>query len=258
MKSYATVFGIVALSVLYSAIGMCDDEKGASSKGPISTTKLTGYRISFTAEKLYQSVITKLENRLSKNSNDVEALYIRSGIYLKLGRIADSLTDLNASIDLHPGAPEGYFRRGYLWVLLEEHDKALSDLDRALEASPEHPKALALRARIQCEKNPKADVSSELAKALEIDPNDPFVRSQSAHVSYLKGAMDEALREISAAEALQEKYASFDPAIFILRFQILCEKGEMPKALDALKVALQYQALLSPEIIEEIQSCLKE
>ena len=76
------------------------------------------------------------------------ALKSRGAAYLKLDKVREAITDMNAAIELAPENARAYHMRGLAFDKSGDFDRALEDFDRALKIDPDYGAAYYSRASL--------------------------------------------------------------------------------------------------------------
>ena len=119
----------------------------------------------------FEKAIDELNNFLSTNENNADALYTRAMCYRKTEAFDKSVEDLTAILRRLPNEPTLLCDRGITHFHNKNFEAALKDMDKAVEIDPNNPYRYSSRAFIRAE----IDINGAMEdyeKAIELDPKD--------------------------------------------------------------------------------------
>ncbi|MDH5599455.1 MAG: tetratricopeptide repeat protein [Cyclobacteriaceae bacterium] len=99
--------------------------------------KLSLANNSYYRDKDFEKAIYYLNEIITLDNENVEALILRGKSYQKLGDIQESLNDYNNAISHNPEAGEAYLSRGSLYLIAKQKSKACNDFKLALSLGVE-------------------------------------------------------------------------------------------------------------------------
>ena len=102
-------------------------------------------------------------------------------IHPQLGRLKESLSDLNHALSLQPTLSDAYWHRHLLFLLKGNEKAALDDLTLLLKQNKKHFGALRSKASLLVKKGDLASAVYNMTLAIALQPNDPesyFVRAE--------------------------------------------------------------------------------
>jgi tetratricopeptide (TPR) repeat protein len=114
-----------------------------------------------------------LNDSLSLNPNQVEALIQRAGIYRKLQAYDKAITDLTKAIQLDPvhATPQVFVQRGEVYTFQHTFSQALTDFNQALEQDRHNASAYLGRATLFRIQGQYEKAISDYDQALQSEPN---------------------------------------------------------------------------------------
>jgi tetratricopeptide (TPR) repeat protein len=84
----------------------------------------------------FDKAFMNVEKSISINGNDFYSIGLRGKILLDLGKLKESLADLNTAIRLMPSLSTHYADRGILFLMLGKNTEAQADFDKFLKLAP--------------------------------------------------------------------------------------------------------------------------
>lgn len=108
----------------------------------------------------YGRSIDLLSQAIELNPRYTLALKSRGAAYLKLDKVQEAITDMNAVIALAPENARAYHLRGLAFDKSGDYDKALEDFNQALDLKPDYGPAYYSRANLH-NKMGHPDLASE-------------------------------------------------------------------------------------------------
>jgi tetratricopeptide (TPR) repeat protein len=84
----------------------------------------------------FDKALLNVEKSISINNNDFYPIGLRGKILLNLGKLKESLADLNTAIRLMPSVSTHYADRGILFLMLGKNAEAQTDFDKFLKLAP--------------------------------------------------------------------------------------------------------------------------
>ena len=122
-------------------------------------------------KQAFEKAIEELNDFLSANQNNADALYTRAMCYRKTEEFEKSVEDLTTILQRLPNEPTLLCDRGISHFHNKNIEAALKDMDKAVEIDPNNPYRYSSRAFIKAE----VDVNGAMEdyeKAVELDPKD--------------------------------------------------------------------------------------
>ena len=176
----------------------------------------------------------------------------RAAVLLRMGRLEESLVDLERAIELSPPYPEVWINLGQTLNLLERHAEAVGAYSRALDLDPMQVLPWLGRAQAHEALGEAARAASDYRQALALDPDQPLVWANLAALEYEGGRLEAALDAI--VEAVRRKPDMAD--LYQNRAVVLRDLGR----LEAVAADLQQYLELAPdaEDAEEVRLQLEE
>ncbi|MEL7068383.1 MAG: tetratricopeptide repeat protein [Cyanobacteria bacterium J06581_3] len=168
---------------------------------------------------------------LSINPNTPYVLSQRCVLYFVSNQYDKAIPDCTKSIDTNPRIPEPYRGRGQSYFAKDDYDKAEPDLTNYIELNdelerPQDPSIYAARAVIRITKEDRDGAIADFTEAIALNPNE-------AQYYQLRGTL-QLLSENPEAAAKDLRKAS----------ELLTEKGESSKELDALLESMEQNGLI--------------
>lgn len=148
----------------------------------------------------YKSVISALDDAVSKAPDSGMLYYLRSGIALEHCHYANALKDINKLIDgniynndgIYNDCAEANFHLG-------KYDVALNNINQAILINPTDPLYYVLKSKILTALNTPKKALDALNLALNTDPNDVYLLAEKGLVEVILGNPKEGLKYLNEA-----------------------------------------------------------
>jgi tetratricopeptide (TPR) repeat protein len=121
--------------------------------------------------------LTRLNQILQQDSDNITALITRGDLYRNNGRYQEALADLNRSIQLDPNSYAAISLRGDIHRVQGKYDEAFVDLNRALELKQDSAFALRSRGALYREQGRYKEALEDLSHTISLDSNSAFAFS---------------------------------------------------------------------------------
>lgn len=100
---------------------------------------------------------------------------------LQLGRLTESLDDLNRAISIQPTFSDAYWHRHLLFLVQRDQKRALEDLSLLLKYNKKHYNAFRSKAALLLKKGDLSSAVYNMSQAIALHPNDSdsyFIRAR--------------------------------------------------------------------------------
>lgn len=191
--------------------------------------------VSLMQDNRREEALACLDDALRANARFLPALVSRGLVLTQLGRYEDALQDFDHFLAHAPASPEvghlrriavqgaldrydevialekpdaeTFFRRGNLYLRLQEAALALADYECVLALAPDHEGALNNRGNALLALNRHEEALIAYARVLDRQPDDVLALFNFGNVLQQLGHFDEALAAYDRAQALQPDFA---------------------------------------------------
>ncbi|MEQ8359499.1 MAG: tetratricopeptide repeat protein [Cytophagales bacterium] len=209
------------------------------------------------AIKLYGKVIksSKLEDKAAYPS-----VYKRAVCYYSIGKLEESLKDLELFIPEYPGVLQGYILKAFVYRDLGDLEALQATIDQALVIQPGDPSLIKWRAGIYLDMGEYEKVMEDMLYVRAIQ-NDPEVESYLGFAFYNLDQPDSAIQAMNRAIELDATYL---PA-YLYGGSFSLQEGNNELALKYLNVALRldpsnttaqfYKGVALVELEREDEAC---
>jgi len=166
-----------------------------------------------------------------------EAYYKSGHEYLKVGKSALAIEDLNKAIAANPDYAEAYSDRGEAYSYKGQYDKAIEDCSRAISINPNYAEAYLNRGRVYSfiankgGKNDSAILEKAIGdynKAIAINPNYSDAHISRGHAYLRKGKHDLAIEDYNKEIAINPN----DADAYNYRGDAYAKKGQYDLAIE--------------------------
>jgi predicted AlkP superfamily phosphohydrolase/phosphomutase/regulator of sirC expression with transglutaminase-like and TPR domain len=180
-------------------------------------------------EGRYAEAVETFEALLRENPKDGYLRASLAGALGALGRLDESLAQLDQAIDLEPVNPGAYHNRGAIYERQGKTEAAMREYETALQYDPGY--APARRALIQLRGGPpeKDWMSPDQERAAEL--------AEQARSATLRGDYEGALQRLDEAEQLAPDFAQ----VHHYRANVAFLMGDQPGAIEALRRAIELE-----------------
>ena len=149
----------------------------------------------------YSEAIKALDEFLSENDNNADALYTRAICYRKIDQFEKSIADLTAILIRLPNEASLFCERGISHFHNKDIEASMTDMNKAVELEPENPYRYSSRAYIRA----KIDVDGAIEdykKAVELDPKDAIALNNLGLIEENAGRIKSAQKRFKASNEL--------------------------------------------------------
>jgi Flp pilus assembly protein TadD len=122
-------------------------------------------------QKDYQGAITKFNQALASNPNDIDAYYGRGQAYFSQQDYQAAVNDLNQIIRFNPQLVDAYIYRGASYDDLGEYEKAIADYNEAIRLDPEDAEVYTNRGASYNVLGKYNEAIQDLNKAIRLNPD---------------------------------------------------------------------------------------
>ncbi len=165
----------VLLGTLYPALLLCAEDPALSS---CSIAQLEQDAAQLYADGRPREALTRYEEALRRDPQDIAALNSRGRIFGDLGELGKAVADFTLAIDLFNAGhnPSGvklahlYHRRGHTFSTMGRNEEALADVNQALQLDPGYLNALNTKGVILRAMGLPVEAEEAFNQALKIDP----------------------------------------------------------------------------------------
>jgi tetratricopeptide (TPR) repeat protein len=158
--------------------------------------------------------------------NNAEARLLRGVLNSREGNLDDSLTNLNAAIELDAKLVEAYKERARVLIKLKEYVRAVNDLTAACEVDPADVEIYTLRSEVQYQRRMYNAAEIDIDRALETLPDDPRVIYNKALIYLRTADFEKACKELDRILKLKPDQARSLSMRGVARFFL----GDLEKA----------------------------
>jgi tetratricopeptide (TPR) repeat protein len=152
----------------------------------------------------FNKAIWYYSEAIKRDPDNAEYYYYRSAAYLGLGRVRESIDDLDFAILLDPGNWEFYNSRGLFYVVDGEFVKALENYNTAINLNPNIAIAAYInRGDLYSKFDRTRDALDDLNRAVSMDPEQYGAYANRSTVYRKIGLYAEALVDINIAIAIK-------------------------------------------------------
>jgi tetratricopeptide (TPR) repeat protein len=128
-------------------------------------------------------------------------IFVRAGLALQNQKYQQAVTDYSLFILLNPTSSEGYFRRAFSFIQLNDYNSALADLSHALDlpsASDElTARMYSLRAAIYIDQKQNDLAMADLNAGIQVDASLPSLYLQRGQLYANQNELDKALDDFN-------------------------------------------------------------
>ncbi|RYG93972.1 MAG: tetratricopeptide repeat protein, partial [Alphaproteobacteria bacterium] len=185
-----------------------------------------------------------LKKVLSKNASDIEAVLLRSELFLRAKEPQKAVESLEKLTQVFPNRPVIVFPLAKAYLAAGDSLKASSTLDQLLALMPNATEAVLMRTRLFLQEGKAAEAIRSLEPVVAANPADMSAKE------LLAGAYAAADRKTDALAVLKEQSeaSSKDPAPLVNMGKIFLSENQVPQARDSFEKAL----VISPGNVEAL------
>jgi len=172
-------------------------------------------------EDKYVELVEAAGLLLEEQPEHVRALYWRACAFMRLEKMDEALSDLDASIDIYDEYADAFSQRGVIFFHKGELQSALDDMDHAVKLEPNNPYRYSSRAYIKSSLKRVESAIEDYQKAIQLDPEDAVAHNNLGLLQEQLGYKSKAQRNFEQAdrlmvneegELIQQPRQSMDPS----------------------------------------------
>lgn len=186
-------------------------------------TKLEEWKKLLNESKFSEALIL-LNQFLSENNNNADALFYRAICYRKLEQYQLSINDFNSIIIRINDDASLYSERAVSYYHLKDYTAAVSDLNKAVELEPNNPYRYSSRAYIRAYIDIDGAIK-DYEKAIELDPKDDISYNNLGLLQENLGNIRQAQENFKRNEALLKTTEKKEPQPPITKTENLEEEN---------------------------------
>lgn len=130
----------------------------------------------------------------------------RAGVFIKQHQIEKAINDFSSYILLRPANPEGFYKRGITYQLLNNHAKAIEDFTEAIRLNPDYFDAYLKRAAAYTEAGFYELAMDDYRKTLETSPYSREAWNGFGNIHFRQGLYQEAMEDINQVISIDSNY----------------------------------------------------
>jgi tetratricopeptide (TPR) repeat protein len=171
---------------------------------------------------------------LKADAKSVPALVGRGIARWNVGKLDESIADLDAAVALKPNDAEAYLGRGLAYYSKKNFDAAIEDFTRSFELNPKNVCPLVNRGSAKADKGNLDAAIADYSDAIDRDPNFILAFSNRAKILARKGEFVAAIESVNGAIRLKPDNAE----ALATRADLLLVQGNASQALIDLDKAI--------------------
>jgi tetratricopeptide (TPR) repeat protein len=196
------------------------------------------------AEKNYTNCASFLNQALSRDSGNYDALLLKGRLLLAQGRAAQALTELGRTVTVYERFPQVHYQLALAHLLNNDMAKALTSVNRAVTFNTNFAEAILLQARLNLRKGDPAAAVATLTRLVNRQP-----QIAQAHL-LLAGAY---LAQKSPADALSVYCRMMElfpknPQVPMFTGMVLVQQKKLADARQAFEKSLERSADFLPAL----------
>jgi tetratricopeptide (TPR) repeat protein len=178
----------------------------------------------------YTSIIERVPD-------EIDARWLRAGMYLELQEWAKAFADYDAAIQQTTGVVQGlaYYERGRAYPVARAYERAIDDFTTAIRRTPDFAAAYWGRGAAHSARACYEGALADLSRALQLDPKDDTALLERAVVHAEMGRHDKALRDLARALRLAPRSAE----AYATRAWVRIALGQYDQAIADCEIALR-------------------
>jgi tetratricopeptide (TPR) repeat protein len=177
----------------------------------------------------YAEAADAYEKLVEQNPKDANLRASLAGALGALGRLDDSLEQINAAIEMDPINPEAYHNRGVIYERQERIEMAVKEYETALRYNPQYEPSRQALVRLRGPESQQESLSAaqKLAAAL----------AERGRQAALKGDYETAMKELDQAQSIAPGFAR----VYQYRSNVAFLMGDRKGAIAALRRAIELE-----------------
>ncbi|MFC2169904.1 sulfatase-like hydrolase/transferase [Acidobacteriota bacterium] len=191
------------------------------------------------AEKIYDEALEEINKVIEEDSRVMEALQVRSRIYLKMNRNEEAIADSKAALKIDPEYEAAIFNLALAYKNQKKYDEAIAGYTRLKQMDPRDYRPYFNLGDIYLEKKEFDKAIPLLKKAIEIQPGITTLARVKLGAVYME------LKEFDLAEAEFLKALEIRPRMPDAHYNLALlyeEKNEFLKAVEEYKKEIELYA----------------
>lgn len=183
---------------------------------------------------------SELDRALELNPSYATAHFWRATLYMALGRISDSLTQVRMAVELDPLSMIILTDAARDLYLARRYDESIEQYQKSLEVDPNFPIAHKGLAEVYSQIGKHEEAVSEIEKAIALSGRSIFILDDLGYIYARAGKTDEAMKVLEDLDRLasDEYVPSYGRAV------IYAALGDEEKAMNRLEKAYEERSFL--------------
>lgn len=128
--------------------------------------------IQYLKNRNYAAAVEICNQALADNTNNADALAIRSMVYSRTSRYDQALKDANSAVDANSSSEKAHYAKGEALYGLKDYNNALAEYDMAIKANSNYPESYSGKARTYMALQNYKDALTVVENALKTFPED--------------------------------------------------------------------------------------
>jgi putative PEP-CTERM system TPR-repeat lipoprotein len=205
-------------------------------------------------QKRTDDAIFEIQKVLQMDDRDAAAHNLLGNAYMSKGMFEEGMRELNRATSIDPKIVDAYLKKGYFYFSRGKNAEGETELATAVKAAPDVLNSRLILASYYLRGGDASKALSVLKSGLTGKTSDAFLYNSIAVVYFSQNKLDEGLKSIQKAKAVDPKF----PASYQNLATLYAATGKYEKAVAELNSLLRidpqnYQAMIGLAVLNEIR-----